>query len=90
MMTRRTGITLAIATFLLGALAAPMLPYGFAQGQIRAPSWKYGLNTRVRKGQEADFSADTRKIGIEIYRDENNGNLIYVSETGSIAVVPGK
>lgn len=90
MLTRRTGIALAITTFLMGALLSQMLSLGLAQGEIRAPSWKYGINTRVRKGQEADFSSETRKIGIEIYRDENNGNLIYVSETGSIAVVPGK
>ena len=26
----------------------------------------------------------------ELYRDDNNNNLVYVSETGSIAVVPAK
>jgi hypothetical protein len=90
MVTRRTALGWALLAFGLGALLAPTLPLGWAQGEIRAPNWKYGLSTRVRKGQEADFTAETRKFGIEVYRDENNGNLIYISETGSIAVVPNK
>jgi hypothetical protein len=28
--------------------------------------------------------------GAEVHRDENNGNLVYMSETGSIAVAAGK
>src|SRR5262245_36576659 len=54
----------------------------------KAPMWLYAFNLKVRKaarpaGQFATF-------GLEVYRDENNGNLIYVSETGSLAVGPGK
>ena len=30
----------------------------------------------------------TKKFGVEVFRDENNGNLIYLSETGDLAVLP--
>lgn len=90
MMTRRTAAGVALATFMLGGLAAHFLTPVYAQGEVKAPTWKYGLNTRVRKGDEKSFDANTRKIGLEVYKDENTGNWIYISETGSIAVVPGK
>jgi hypothetical protein len=48
------------------------------------------MNVKSRTSKEDDFNKDTKKYGIEVYKDENNGNLIYISETGSIAVVPGK
>ena len=51
--------------------------------------WLHAFELRVRKAGEENFSDTTRKFGVEVYRDENAGNLVYVSETGSIAVVPG-
>jgi hypothetical protein len=90
MMTRRAAIGVGLAAFILGGIASHFVPPVFAQGDPKAPTWKYGLNTRVRKGDEANFSKDTKKLGIEVYVDENTGNLIYVSETGSISVVPRK
>jgi hypothetical protein len=56
----------------------------------KAPKWLHGLEFRVRKGEEKDFTKDTKKFGIEVFQDTNNGNIVYISETGSIAVVPGK
>jgi hypothetical protein len=90
MMTRRTAICVGAAAFILGGFASQLLPPVHAQPEPKGPTWKYGLNARVRKGDENNFNKDTRKIGIEVYQDGNNGNLIYVSETGSISVVPGK
>ena len=90
MMTRRTAAGVAFATFILGGIAAHFLPPVYAQTDVKAPTWKYGLNTRVRRGDEKSFDASTKKFGLEVYKDENTGNLIYISETGSIAVVPGK
>jgi hypothetical protein len=54
------------------------------------PKWLHGVELRVRKAGEADWTKDTKKWSIEVFRDESNGNLIYISEAGSIAVVPGK
>ena len=75
---------------LLGVLVSPHLPLARAQDKAKNPVWLHGVNLKARNAREDDFGKDTRKFGIEVYRDENNGNLIYISETGSIAVVPGK
>lgn len=76
-----------LVCFLVGCLLMPHLPFGQAQ-QPKGPRWLHGLDLRVRRGGEADFTKDTKKYGVEVFRDENNDNLIYLSETGSIAVVP--
>jgi hypothetical protein len=54
----------------------------------KAPLWLYSFNLTVRKAGPPPARFAT--FGVEVYRDENNGNLIYVSETGSLAVVPDK
>ena len=56
----------------------------------KGPAWQYGLELSVRKAGEAKFTKDTKKYGIEVFLDENNGSLVYITETGNIAVVPGK
>jgi hypothetical protein len=48
----------------------------------------YGLDLPCRKHNEPNFGKETRKFALEVYRDENNGNLIYLCETGSLAVLP--
>jgi hypothetical protein len=55
----------------------------------KEPAWTHGMELWVRKAGERDFNQDTKKYGVEVFRDENNGNLVYISETGSIAVVTG-
>lgn len=55
---------------------------------LKKPSNLYGLTPRVRKSTEADFSDKTRKYGVEVFRDENTGGLIYLCETGAIATAP--
>jgi hypothetical protein len=54
----------------------------------KAPKRLHGLSLRVRRAGEADFTKDTRRFGVEVYRDENTGHLLYVSETGAIALYP--
>jgi hypothetical protein len=86
-MSKRFAYLLGIAAFIGGLLAADLgRDYLYAQ-ESKKPTWTHGLMLRVRKGEELDFNKDTKKIGVEVFVDENNGNLIYVSETGSIAVV---
>ena len=91
-MSKRTQLTMiGLLCFGLGALVATMpLAQAWQEVKPKAPDWKHGMELRVRKAGEADFNKDTKKIGIEVFRDENNGNLIYISETGSIAVVASK
>src|SRR5262249_22617053 len=59
-------------------------------GKIKAPAWKDGMTLNVRKAGEKEFNKDTRVYGVEVFKDENNGNIVYISQTGEIAVVPGK
>lgn len=55
----------------------------------KAPEWLHGLDLACRKHNEPNFTKDTRKFGVEIFRDENNGNLIFLAETGCLAVTSG-
>lgn len=55
-------------------------------GDGKAPEWLHGLDLKCRKSGEDSFTKETRKFGVEVYRDVNNGNLIFISEEGTIAV----
>lgn len=55
---------------------------------VKKPKPLYGLEAKARKSDEQDFTDKTQKYGIEVFKDENTGTLIYISETGSIAAVP--
>ena len=92
MSTRVKLILVGTFAFLLGALLAQNLPYVHAQQppETKNPKWLHGLGLKVRPGDEGNFNEKSIKFGIEVFRDEYNGNLIYISEKGSIAVVPEK
>ena len=86
-MSKRFAYLLGSAAFIGGLLAADLgRDYLYAQ-EAKGPKWSHGLMLRARKGDEPDFTKDTKKYGVEVFVDENNGNLIYISEAGSIAVV---
>jgi hypothetical protein len=86
-MSKKFAYLLGSAAFLAGFLFAEFGgDYLYAQ-DAKGPKWTHGLMLRARKGDEADFGPATKKYGIEVFVDENNGNLIYISETGSISVV---
>lgn len=55
----------------------------------KSPVWLHGLDLSVRKFDEPTFTNKTRKFGVEVFRDETNGNLIYLCETGSLGVLTG-
>jgi hypothetical protein len=65
------------------AVAAPP-----GESKDKAPTWLHAMELQARKAGEPDFKPDTAKYGVEVFRDENNDNLIYIAQTGSIAVVP--
>jgi len=73
-----------------GSISAVPVKLEPNQGKSKTPTWLYGLEVRVRNGGEVDFSKDTNRFGIEVFRDENTGWLMYISQVGSLAVVPGK
>jgi hypothetical protein len=75
-----------------GTLAAVAGKVGVAKAgkDVKPPDWKNAMELRVRKAGEPDFNDKTKKIGVEVLIDANNGNVVYLSETGSIAVLPSK
>src|SRR5438270_8071097 len=52
-----------------------------------APKWIHSLDLAVRKGGVKEWK-DAAKFGVEVYRDSNTGNLIFICETGSVAIAP--
>jgi hypothetical protein len=56
----------------------------------RAPVWLAGFDLLVPKSSQTRRQGRFTAFGLEVYRDENNGNLIYLAETGSLAVVAGQ
>lgn len=53
----------------------------------KAVSWIAAMNLGVRKAGERNF-AKAKKYGVEVYQDNRTGNLIFISDTGAIAVLP--
>lgn len=56
--------------------------------KVAAPKPAYGLVLMVRKADEGDFTAKTRRVPVEVFEDPNANTLFYLTETGSVAVVP--
>lgn len=72
-----------------GSVAMTPATTGPTTGEPKGPKFLHGLELKCRKGGEIDFTKDTKRWGIECFKDENNGNLVYITEAGAIAVVPG-
>lgn len=53
----------------------------------RGVTWKSAMALRARKAGEKEFDK-AKKYGIEVFEDNRTGNLIFISETGSVAVLP--
>jgi hypothetical protein len=62
----------------------------FPEGKSKDPESKRGMSLAVRKIDEKEFTATSKKFGVEVYQDENNGTLLYISETGGLGVAPAK
>lgn len=72
-----------------GSIAAVPNPGKFAEVPkgTNPVSWKTAMNLKARKGGEKDFEK-AKKYGVEVFQDNRTGNLIFISETGAIAVLP--
>jgi hypothetical protein len=91
-MSKRVQVLLVgLVCFLMGCLVTQQLPFLHAQpaDESKKPLWSHGHMLKVRKAEELDWK-DAKKIGVEVFKDTNNGNLIYITEQGYISVVPGK
>jgi imidazolonepropionase-like amidohydrolase len=81
---------IGVVCFLVGLLAGQQASHLYAQpNNAKAPVWRLGLDLKARQGGTDDFEK-ARKYGVEVFLDVNTNNLVYISETGSIAVVPNK
>src|SRR5262249_48686257 len=74
----------------LGSLAVVPGRLVEAPKQPKAPKWLHSMDLKVRKAGEADFTTQTKTYGLEVFRDEYSGNLVHISETGGLAVMPPK
>jgi uncharacterized protein (TIGR03066 family) len=57
-------------------------------GAERKTVWLTAHDLKVRSAGESDFSRKTRAWGVEVYRDQGSGRLLYVCESRSIAFAP--
>ena len=70
-----------------------MVPGKFVKlsdGKSKAPELKHAIDLSVRKAGQKEFAKGDKKYGIEIYADENNGNVIYIGDNGELSVVSPK
>src|SRR5262245_53065699 len=74
--------------------AISVIPSKFAtatKGKPKGYTRLHGMDLRVRKAGDKDWDkATTKKYGIDVFEDNNNNNIIYLSETGGMAVVPSQ
>src|SRR5262245_1263964 len=85
-MSRRILVgPVALGLLLAGALASPA-----EEGKAGDPDSKYAMDLRARKSTEPEFTKDTKKYGVEVYTDGHNRDGIYISERGSLSVVPAR
>ncbi len=90
--TRWTILALGASCFLGGYLVG-QLDSGrvLAQEPPAAGSRSFtnllGNVLAVRGIGETEFTEKTKRFGIEVYRDERHGTLLYITETGAIAAV---
>ena len=55
-------------------------------GGNNTPKLSHSIDLGVRKGGEKDWK-EAKKFGVEVYVDPSTGNLVYICETGSMAVI---
>ena len=76
---------------LLYACESGSIAFAPIRGELvtdRGPKWHHALEPKVRNPSQREFDR-ARKFGLEVFKDENTGGLIYiVAETGSIATAP--
>ncbi len=71
-----------------GSLSAA--PGGALAGDpVKGAKFSHGLILKARKHDELEFTDKTKKFGVECFKDENNSNGLYITEIGTISIVPG-
>jgi hypothetical protein len=86
-MRTRIGVGLAAAAAAVVGLAGGADPAA-AQSKLKDPVFLYGYDLRVRPGGSKNFDKNTPRVGVEVYKDENNNTAVAITETGALAVMP--
>src|SRR5213594_3627777 len=86
MMSQRPLVGLAVG--LLAVFVSLYVPSASAQ-QPKQPKWTHAFDLAVRKFGEAEFTAQTQKFGVEVFKDINTGYGVYISQVGSLCAAPG-
>jgi hypothetical protein len=68
-----------------GSIAFAPVPGGLVKD--KGPKWHHALVPKVRAPEQTNFD-NAKKFGMEVFKDENTGGLIYITEIGSIATAP--
>jgi hypothetical protein len=58
--------------------------------KIAPPTALYGLELKVRKADELEFSPKTKPMAVEVFEDPNTNVMLYISENGYVAAAPVK
>src|SRR5712691_3800257 len=69
------------------------LTVGGAGGQekkLKELQWSHAFDLACRKNDEKDITKDTKRWGVEAFRDKNTGDGIglYIAQDGCIAIAP--
>ncbi|MBY0459223.1 MAG: hypothetical protein K2V38_17980, partial [Gemmataceae bacterium] len=70
-----------------GSVAVTRAPTG-ELGKSEAPKWLTAHDLSCRKAGEPFFTQQTKKFGVELFQDRPSNTLLYVSDTGSVALAP--
>src|SRR6267143_1130482 len=58
--------------------------------KLKELQWSHAFDLACRKNDEANITKDTKRRGVEAFRDNNTGGGIglYISEVGSFGLAP--
>ncbi len=81
-MTKRSATAwVAVAAFTVGGLAAQFMPRLYAQeGAVKGPKLAVRPERQGSGRERGGLHAQHQEVRVRVHRDENIGNLIYVSE----------
>src|ERR1022692_4534821 len=63
---------------------------GGQEKKLKVPQWSHAFDLACRKNDEKDITKDTKRWGVEAFRDNNTGAGVglYVGQEGSMALAP--
>ena len=76
-----------ILFYLSGTGSIATAPKPAALSDMGGVKWMGAMTLKSRKGGEKAFDK-ANKYGVEVFQDNKTGYLVYISDTGAIAVLP--